>query len=255
MIIEYQRPKTIPEALTLLARERPPSFPLGGGTYVNRKSDDQYAVIDFQDLKLDAITMQGNVLLVGATTTLQALADYQGLPKAMYTTINHEATYNLRCMATVAGTLVTSTGRSAFTTLMLALDSSLEFLESEKKPIQVRLGDWLPVRLADKPNRLITKVSFPSNVKTAYESVSRTPADQPIVCAAVVQWPSGRTRLALGGWGKTPLLAMDGPEAQGIEVAASSAYSQAEDEWASAEYRGEMARVLARRCMERVTTK
>jgi CO/xanthine dehydrogenase FAD-binding subunit len=254
MIIEYLRPKTIPEALALLARKRPVSFPLGGGTYLNQKSEDQYAVIDLQDLELDAITRQGNILQVGATTTLQALADYQGLPEAVYKTINHEATYNLRNMATIAGTLVTSNGRSPFTTLMLALDLNLELLESEKNPVQVRLGNWLPVRILGKPNKLISMVSFPFDVKITYESVSRSPADQPIVCAAMVQWPSGRTRLALGGWGKEPILAMDGPEAQGVEVAARNAYHQAEDEWASAEYRGDIAEVLALRCMEQIDT-
>ena len=254
MIIEYLRPKTIPEALALLARKRPVSFPLGGGTYLNQKSEDQYAVIDLQDLELDAITRQGNILQVGATTTLQALADYQGLPEAVYKTINHEATYNLRNMATIAGTLVTSNGRSPFTTLMLALDLNLELLESEKNPVQVRLGNWLPVRMSGKPNKLISMVSFPFDVKITYESVSRSPADQPIVCAAMVQWPSGRTRLALGGWGKEPILAMDGPEAQGVEVAARNAYHQAEDEWASAEYRGDIAEVLALRCMEQIDT-
>jgi CO/xanthine dehydrogenase FAD-binding subunit len=99
---------------------------------------------------------------------------------------------------------------------------------------------------------LISEVSFPLNVKAAYERIARTPADQPIVCAAVVQWSSGRTRLALGGWGDSPILAMDGPEAEGLEIAARSAYSHAEDEWASGEYRQEMAGILALRCIKRI---
>jgi CO/xanthine dehydrogenase FAD-binding subunit len=47
---------------------------------------------------------------------------------------------------------------------------------------------------------------------------------------------------------------MDGPEAQGIEVAAKDAYSQAVDEWASSEYRMDMAGVLALRCMEQINS-
>jgi CO/xanthine dehydrogenase FAD-binding subunit len=86
----------------------------------------------------------------------------------------------------------------------------------------------------------------------AYESVARTPADLPIVCAAAAGWPSGRTRLALGGFGMAPLLALDGPEPEGAEIAARSAYSDAGDEWASAEYRREIAPVLARRCIEQL---
>jgi len=55
--------------------------------------------------------------------------------------------------------------------------------------------------------------------------------------------------LALGGYNEAPLTAFDGPNAQGLEVAARSAYSQAEDDWASAEYRQHIAGVLASRCL------
>lgn len=89
-------------------------------------------------------------------------------------------------------------------------------------------------------------------MKIAYESIARTPADQAIVCAAIAQWSSGRTRVALGGWGEIPSLAMDGPEASGIEMASKSAYSHAGDGWASGEYRQEMAGLLATRCLQRI---
>jgi CO/xanthine dehydrogenase FAD-binding subunit len=87
-------------------------------------------------------------------------------------------------------------------------------------------------------------------VRLSYEYVARSPADQPIVCVAAAVWPSGRTRIALGGYGAAPVLAFDGSEAEGAQVAVQSAYSQAEDEWASAEYRREVASILARRCIQ-----
>jgi CO/xanthine dehydrogenase FAD-binding subunit len=114
---------------------------------------------------------------------------------------------------------------------------------------QVGLGDLLPVREDRLRGCLVTGISLPLNARLAYEYVARSPADLPIVCAAVAQWPSGRTRLALGGFGPAPLLALDGPESAGIEEAARSACSQASDEWASAEYRQEMAAALAKRCL------
>ena len=108
------------------------------------------------------------------------------------------------------------------------------------------LGDFLPLR----PRGLITLITIPLNIKFAFEFVSRTPADKPIICAALTQWNSGRTRLALGGYGKSPMLAMDGTEAEGLESAARNAYHEAADEWASAEYRMDVASVLAKRCLE-----
>jgi CO/xanthine dehydrogenase FAD-binding subunit len=254
MIIEYQRPKTIPETLRLLAREQPVSYALGGGTYLNRGLEGQYAVIDLQDLELGDVKTAGNQAQVGATCKLQGVLDFQGLPEDLYSCIRLEATYNLRQMRTIAGSLVTANGRSPLATVLLALDASLEIHQLDNAPSQVKLGDWLPLRAQGKPGKLITRIVFPTNLKMAYDYVARSPADQPIICAAVALWNSGRTRLALGGWGKAPILAMDGPEAAGLEKAALDAYSHAGDEWASAEYRQEMAGVLARRCIQRVTS-
>jgi CO/xanthine dehydrogenase FAD-binding subunit len=251
MIIEYHRPKTISEALTLLAREQPPTYALGGGTYINRNLAIQYAVVDLQDLGLGEIKVIGNQAQVGATVKLQELLDLAGLPEDIYTSIRYEVTYNLRQMATVAGTLVTANGRSPFTTALLALDASLDIQELGSVSRKIKLGNWLPLRGQVKFTGLITRISFPINLKLAYEYVARTPADQPIVCAAIAHWNSGRTRLALGGWGEAPILAMDGPEAAGIESAGRNAYSHAGDDWASAEYRQEMAGVLAVRGLQR----
>jgi putative selenate reductase FAD-binding subunit len=252
MIIEYHRPETITEALQLLSRDAPLTYALGGGTYINRVRDETYAVVDLQALSLGGIKIRGNHVDVGAACKLQELCEFNGLPEFLSRSIQLEVTYNLRQMATVAGTLVTARGRSIFSTVLLAMDARLEIQQMGLEPKLVRLGDWLPVRRQMKSGSLITRISFPINTKTSFEDIARTPTDQPIICAAVTQWKSGRTRLALGGWGDAPILAMDGPEADGIEIAAKDAYSHAGDEWASAEYRQEMAGILAFRCIQQV---
>jgi CO/xanthine dehydrogenase FAD-binding subunit len=143
-------------------------------------------------------------------------------------------------------------GRSPLATTLLALDAVLDVARSGAAGEQIGLGEVLPLRGEKLRGRLVTRLLLPLNARLAYESVARTPADQPIVCAAAACWPSGRTRLALGGFGPAPVLALDGPEAQGAEDAARSAYSDAGDEWASAEYRREMAQVLTRRCLQQL---
>jgi CO/xanthine dehydrogenase FAD-binding subunit len=255
MIIEYQRPMTITEALKLLAREEPITYPLGGGTLLNQPNDKRYAVVDLQSLGLNQATKKGNSLQIGATFTLQHLLDIAYLPQDLYQSIRYEATHNLRQMATVAGTLAVASGRSPFTTVMLALDARMEIHAFASVPELVGLGEWLALRSEDRHNNLISVISIPLNIRLAFEYIARTPADQPIVCAAVVQWASGRTRLVLGGWGRAPLLAMDGPEAGDIVIAARNAYSHAGDGWASPEYRQEMAGVLALRCLNLLSEK
>ncbi len=247
MIIEYHRPQTLEEALALLARPGIITVPLGGGTSLKKDGQEPIAVVDLQSLGLNTIERKGKAILIGATVTLQALRETPGLPDALYRAIDLEATYNLRQMATVAGSLVACGGRSAFATALLALDATLTFVGERSSP--VGLGDFLLMRPNSLRGNLITAILLPANARLAFEYVARTPADLPIACAAVAQWPSGRTRLALGGFGGAPLLAMDGPEFDGIETAARNAYAAAGDQWASAEYRCEIAGVLARRCV------
>jgi probable selenate reductase FAD-binding subunit len=247
MILEYHRPDKVEEALELLKRAEPTTLPLGGGSVLSAPSDDPIAVVDLQGLGLDKINRKGSTLELGATVTLQGLLDEAELSPALYKAMRHEAAYNLRQVATVAGALVSADGRSPFATAMLALDAQLTLLPGEE---QVGLGDLLPLRAERLKGRLITQISVPTQVKLAYEYVARSPADLPVVCAAVAQWKSGRTRVALGGYGGAPVVAMDGKGDDGAAMAAKDAYQQAGDEWASAEYRMGAAETLTKRCLE-----
>ena len=249
MITTYHRPQTLEEAMTLLTQ--PNTVPLGGGTLLSQPTIDSVQAVDLQALGLDSLTKKGNDLEIGATCTLQSLLENENCPETLKTAIKLEAPINIRNSATVAGSLVASDGRSPFATALLAMDAKIEkaVLDNSKIEYQIsNIGEYLPLR----PINLITKIILPLNINFAFEFVSRTPADKPIICAALTQWSSGRTRLALGGYGNSPMLAMDGTESEGIESAARNAYHEANDEWASAEYRMDGAAVLAKRCMEAI---
>jgi putative selenate reductase FAD-binding subunit len=247
MITTYHRPKTLDEALTLLTQ--PNRTPLGGGTLLSRPTADSIEVVDLQSLSLDTVKKNGNNLEIGATATLQQLLDSELCPDALKSALKLEAPLNIRNSATAAGTLVAADGRSPFATSLLALDAKIEQAGLNNSTIEYQItniGDFLPLRSSN----LITRIILPLNTRLAFQYVSRTPADKPIVCAALAQWNSGRARLALGGYGKSPLLAMDGTESDGAETAARNAYHEAADEWASAEYRMDVAATLAKRCLE-----
>lgn len=252
MIVEYHRPTKLKEALELLARPEPVTIPVGGGSAFRRTAFGPFAIVDLQALGLDAFSQKGNLLQLGATLTLQNLIgeiERSGLPglASLKKAIRHEAAHNLRQVGSVAGSLVGASGRSPFATAMLALDAVMQL---EPGGEEMRLGDFYAFQERRLSGRLITQVALGSNLRFAYEYVARSPADRPIVCVAAAVWPSGRTRLALGGYGPAPRLAFDGSDAEGVEAAAKSAYSAAEDAWASAEYRAEIAGVLARRAVQ-----
>jgi putative selenate reductase FAD-binding subunit len=243
MITNYHRPQTLDEALALLTQ--PDTLPLGGGTLLSHPTADSVSVVDLQRLGLDSLRVNGNELQIGATYTLQSLFESKECPEALKVAIKLEAPINVRNSATVAGTLVASDGRSPFATSLLAMDAKITVVSSGQSSV-VSIGEFLPLR----PRGLITSITIPLNAKFAFEFTSRTPADKPLVAAALAQWNSGRTRLALGGFGKSPMLAMDGTEADGLDAAARNAYHEAVDDWASAEYRMDVAATLAKRCLE-----
>lgn len=263
MITTYHRPKSLDEALSLLTE--PNRMPLGGGTLLSKPTTDPVEVVDLQAIGLDTVKKQGNNLELGATVTLQQLFSSEHCAPPLKSALKLEAPLNIRNAATVAGTLVACDGRSTFAAMLLALDAKLEIrsikpfelveMETQSRAPQndaesLSIGEFLPLRAERIRGKLITSISIPTNVKLAFEYVSRTPADKPIVCAALAQWNSGRTRLVLGGYGRNPLLAMDGTEAEGLDAAARNAFHEASDEWASAEYRMDVAATLAKRCIE-----
>lgn len=247
MISAYHRPKTLQQALTLIARPSPRTLPLGGGTLLSSQRTDTVEVVDLQALGLNSIKKRGSNLESGATVTLQQLFDDDSCPQALRAAIKLEAPLNIRNAATLAGTLVSGDGRSTVLTALLALDSKLTIQPGDQ---EILLGNFLPLRNETLRGKLITQVSLPLNARFAFESVARTPSDKPLACAALARWPSGRTRLALGGFGKLPVLAMDGTESEGLEEAARNACQEAADEWAPAAYRADVAAILAKRCLD-----
>lgn len=258
MITAYHRPKTLEEALKLLTQ--PGAVPLGGGTLLSHTSTalstggtaDSVETVDLQLLGLNSLSKKGNDAMLGATLTLQSLLESEHCPEALKRALKLEAPINVRNMATVAGTLVACDGRSTFATMLLAMDAKLDHRQwtADDRPSSsiYGLGDFLPLR----PRGLITSVTIPLNVKLAFEYVSRTPADKSIVCVAAARWASGRTRMAVGGYGKSPMLAMDGTYSDDAITAARNAFHEATDDFGSAEYRMDAAATLAKRCMERI---
>ena len=250
MILEYHRPEDLDEALKLLARETPRTIPLGGGTVISRWNAPGTAVVDLQRLGLGELRVEGHLLRIGATVTLQQILAADGIPaevhEALAASLHPEAGINIRRMATTGGTLASCDGRSPFVTALLALDPRLVWQPGD---IVQPLGDYLPLR-SEAPGRLISEVQVSLNATLRFETVARAPVDRPVVCAAVARWPSGRTRVTLGGFGSAPILAMDGPEPVGAVTAARQACHFAVDEWASAEYRMDIAGKLVQRMLQ-----
>jgi len=249
MISEYYRPQTLEDALALLMDEKKKCKPLGGGTKLSRQRGEEFSVVDLQNVGLDKIERQGQRIQVGASVRMAALLEHEDIHPEIKHAIRIDTTANLRNMATLGGWLVSSDGRSVLSTVLLALDATLTW---EPGGERVRMGNWLPMREEEPPGLLMTDVEWWLRLHLVFEYVARTPKDRPIMIAVAAQWDSGRTRIALGGYGKAPIVAMDGPDDTGVDVASRDAYYDAEDQWATAVYRREVAAKLALRCLDRI---
>jgi len=249
MIKEYFRPDSVDEALRLLTESEKPRSPLGGGTRISRNQADYDGIVDLQAAGLDKIKAKARSVTIGAMVRLDTLIGHNKVHPEIQRAIRIDASQNIRNMASLGGWLVSSDGRSITTTILLALDSNLTW-EPERKGI--RIGDWLPLREIESPGVLMTEAEWSISPYLTFEYVGRSPKDKPILIVAAAQWGSGRTRIALGGFGKMPIVAMDGPNDQGADVACRDAYAEAEDEWATAHYRRNVASNLALRCLNRI---
>ncbi|HAF48412.1 MAG TPA: hypothetical protein DCL08_04115 [Anaerolineaceae bacterium] len=249
MIEKYFRPQSVDEALELLTDSKKGLKPLGGGTSISRQRHDYQGVVDLQETGLDQIKIQGQRIQVGAMVRLNDLVGHPDIHPEIQRAIMIDASENICNIATLGGWLVSSTGRSITSCVLLALDTTLTWEPGNNR---VRMGNWLPLRDINPPGILITEAEWWLRPHLAFEYVARSPKDKPILIAAVAQWGSGRTRVVLGGYGVMPIVAMDGPNAMGVDAACRDAYSEAEDEWASGQYRMNVAAKLALRCLDRI---
>lgn len=248
MIGTYYRPDSLEEAVALLEEDRS-LRPMGGGTFLSRRQAETFGVVDLQSAGLDGIEPRGQRIVVGAAARLDSLLAHPDVNSELKRAIRLDASENARNMATLGGWLVSSTARSIFSTVLLSLDATLTWEPGSER---VRMGNWLPMRELEAPSVLLTEVEWWQRLNLAFEYVARSPKDRPTLIVAAAQWDSGRTRIALGGYGAAPIIAMDGPESEGADVACRDAYFEAEDAWATALYRREVAPKLALRCLERI---
>jgi len=269
---EYHRPKELGEALELLARSDVTTMPIGGGSdLIAEGSRDVEAVVDLQDLNLAYVRKEADALHIGATTTLQAMLDASVIAKAwdgkLHAVLEYAAARNLREAGSIAGTLIAAQSNHPLAVLLIALDTALVVVDNRSEST-VALANFLSHRSKYMNAMLISEIVIPlpqSGERVAFEKVSRTPADLPIVCVAArarIDGAVGRdVRVAVGGVGaramrvETIEQTLEGRalDAQSITRSAFDSIETIENFMGSAEYRREMAAVLLRRTLKQLS--
>ena len=234
MITEYRRPDSLEEAIQLLQRKEPKTLPLGGGSVLSHNEGQSIAVVDLQNLGLDKIAKSEGKIEIGANATLTEIENSFPDP-VISEVIRLQAGKNKRNTGTIAGLIHAADGRSPLLTLLLAMDPQLVWQPGN---VSISLAEWLPQRGEWHDAVLLTKIIVPE-VKIAFDYVSRTPKDLPIIAAAAACWSSGQLQIAIGGFGADPVLAFKGDCKDNIIQAVDRVLISSDDEWATASYRRE----------------
>jgi carbon-monoxide dehydrogenase medium subunit len=270
-ISDYRHPTRVGDALRLLARPYRRSVPLAGGTWLVARHDPAVeAVIDLSALDLAFVEQRGRRLRVGAMTTLQTLATHPSIRALANGLVadaaNRHAPRAIRNVATLGGTLVASGNTSEIVLALLALDAQVVIRAPARRVVS--LDAFLAHRAEYLPaTGLILEVvvpSVPTHAATVLAEVNHTPRDRAIVNAAALIARKGNVcrtaRLALGGIAPEPTrlpsieAALIGQELDQDALArvaheVSAAIDPPADTRASADYRREMAGVIAVRAL------
>jgi probable selenate reductase FAD-binding subunit len=246
----YWRPGTLDDALDLAHRRG--AVPIGGGTEVNAApSDGPVEIVDLQALGLDRIEPTPTGASVGATATLQQIADEAVVPAAVRDAARREAPSTLRAAATIGGCVATGHWESEFLATLLACDAMVTLAQSggaTELSLDALLADHRPLR-----GTIITGVRIAGDGAMAAARTARTPADRPIVSAVARRAPGG-VRLALSGVADRPVVSGTALIRSGADGAAWAERLDPHGDFrGSPAYRRALAVTLARRAVEAVT--
>ena len=277
---EYFRPRTLDEALGLLAEHGGDAKPLAGGQSLipamNFRLATPSVLVDLNAIpELSYIRDGAGDVRIGGMTRQRAVERSpliaQRVP-LIAETMPHIAHPAIRNRGTIAGSLAHADPAAELPAVMLALKAAM-VVSSQSGTREIPADDFFVglFSTAVAPGELLTEIRIPPPAKRsgfAFQEISRRHGDFALVgVAAAVQLDDegrcGQARVALLSVGDRPMLARQAaealigqrPSAGSIRAAADAAATRDIDPpgdiHASARYRRQLASVLTRRALER----
>lgn len=272
---QYVFPADLQEAIRVLEQAEGRAAVVAGGTVLTAtRPPEVHTLVDIGRLGLSGVATSSDGIRIGACTTLQEMVQptplggyLQGIiPEASFTT----ASRILRNAATLGGNLVTLQPACHLVTALLVVDALVIIAGPEGVSRSFPLEEFL-LRRDDHlaPGRLITAVHLPRPLRftsAAFEKLAMVHHDPGIATVAVRLTLRNRkasdVRVAVGGICARPArchateTSLEDREIDEASVATALEAMKGEihprsNVRASAEYRGEMALVLASRALHR----
>jgi len=270
----FAHPRSVEEALALLAGSPGDVRPIAGGTGLVPLADRRARVlIDLSRAGLEAVVLEGETLRLGATATLDAVARTRAVAEAgldaLAEAAGAAASRRLRRQITLGGNLVALYPWSDTVPALLALAATVR-LRSADGSRAVAIDDFVarhPSKVL-RPGELVVEIAVPRaapHTGSAFLKFARSAVDYTLCDAAA--WVRldggaiGEARVAVGGLRPLParlaaaerMLSGSAPDPETLAAAAAAGAAEAEisaDFRASVEYRRELCGVLVRRALE-----
>lgn len=277
---EYYLPASLAEALQLLALHKDAARPLAGGQslvpLMNFRLARPAYLVDLNGLsELDYLRVENGELRIGAMTRQRALersaAVAEGWP-LLHEATRHIGHVQIRNRGTVGGSLAHAYPSAELPVVMVALDASF-VLRGHQSERLVQAQEFFVDAMSTllEPAELLIEIRVPKTsprTGSAFQEVSRRHGDFALaaVAATISLRPDGtidKANLVFTGSkphlsSKTEMLSGMKPDAAIFNDVANAAAAELDTEadiHASAEYRKEVSKVLARRVLEQAAAR
>lgn len=255
----YYRPDNIKEALELINDPEEKNLIIGGGSFLAFSNDISVdGLVDISKLNIDKIDITDEFITIGAKTTIRQIQKSEALRKILDGAINETASMYMsalhRNQSTIGGIINTAFPHSELIALLICLDASLTYEDSEGKQ-NIAFKD---LYRSNPQNTLrfavIKSIQIPKKeVRVYIQRLARTKTDIAIISVILVEFAGSSRAMAFSSvdhlpkWfafekGINPTKLMDRIEKE-LKVIS--------DIRASSEYRKEMALVFAKRLLNK----
>jgi carbon-monoxide dehydrogenase medium subunit len=263
--VQYARPKTVEEAVALLAADDGARALAGGQTLVNvmkARAASPDVLVDLQDIEeLRSVRDLGNGSVeIGAMTTCAQLIgdEAAGARSILGEVASMVADVQVRNRGTIGGNVCSNDPTNHLPPLLVALDASFTIAGSGGERTVPAHEFFLGVYLtAAGPGELLTKITIPPGGQDGFSAVTIGRDGSAIVTAAASL--NGGARIAIGCVDAVPVRARQMEERIGSDYSDANVRTAAEglgatldppsDVHASADYRRQLAEVLAVRAV------
>ena len=267
---EYYQPQSLDEAVGLLAEHGPSLLVMAGGTIamplINEGISMPEKVMGLRKAGLDYMHRSNGSMIIGATTTLSAIATQDTIPLLQQASEN-AAGWSIRNMGTIGGNIFAPPPAGDVAVALLALDTQVKLVKPGGERV-VPLAEFYTGFMTSQleANELLAEIQVPIPTgKTVYLKYGRKHANTPsIVTVAAHLIFDGETvqkaRIGLNGVGPHPLratnaeAAIEGSALSEATIAAAGDAATAEcepftDAVATESYRRKMTAVFVRRAL------